>query len=236
MLEAHHLTKRYGELLALDRLDLKVEPGEIYCLLGPNGAGKTTTINLFLGFLQPTEGNALVDGVPVHGDLFGARAKLAYIPEQVHLYPEMTARENLGYLLTLSQHPDLSRGTLETMLVEAGLPADCLDRKVQEFSKGMRQKVGIALALARKARVLLLDEPTSGLDPGASNDFARTISRLAENGSAVLMVTHDLFRAKQTGHRIGIMKRGRLLKTLASDSVDHATLESIYLEEMATLA
>lgn len=234
MLEAKSLTKHYGSVAALEGLDLRVEPGEIFCLLGPNGAGKTTTVNLFLGFINPTRGEVLVDGQSVPQNPSRARSKLAYIPEQVHLYPEMTARDNLRYLLTLSEYPDTSEHRLDEMLIEAGLPKVALDRKVAAFSKGMRQKVGVALAMAREACALLLDEPTSGLDPEASNQFAQSISRLAERGSAVLMVTHDLFRAKQTGHRVGIMKNGSLLRILETGAVDHACLESLYLEVMAT--
>ncbi len=232
MLEANDLTKRYGGHLALDRLNLKIEPGEVFCLLGANGAGKTTTINLFLNFIQPTSGTARIGGLDVAEHPLETKRLLAYIPEQVMLYRNLSGLENLAYFAALAGKGRYRREDLIGFLVRAGLQAEAADRRVGGYSKGMRQKVGIAVALAKEARALLLDEPTSGLDPKASNEFSGLLDRLSGSGVAVLMATHDLFRAKESGTRVGIMKHGRLVETLRTDEVGHADLERIYLDHM----
>jgi len=232
MLEARHLTKRYGTTTALEALTLTVSPGEVFCLLGANGAGKTTTINLFLNFVDPSEGQALVNGVDVTRAPLESKRHLAYIPETVMLYRNLTGLENLEYFAALAGSTDLSRGSLLTVLERVGLPADAADRRVGGYSKGMRQKVGIAIAVAKGARALLLDEPTSGLDPKASNEFSELLRQVSGDGVAVLMATHDLFRAKESGTRVGIMKRGRLVALHGTDEFSHADLERLYLEHM----
>ena len=193
MLEAVSLTKIYQGVPALDHLDLLIPEGEVFCLLGPNGAGKTTTVNLFLNFIQPTAGNALVCGIDSAAAPLEARQWLAYIPETVMLYSNLTGLENLDYFTTLSTGCRRSRNELLALLREAGLEEKMAYRRISGYSKGMRQKVGIAIALAKAAKVLLLDEPTSGLDPLAANEFAGLIEGLRQRGMAVLMVTHDLF-------------------------------------------
>lgn len=229
VLEARQLSKRYGDHLALDRLDLQVHAGEAFCLLGPNGAGKTTTVQLFLHFVAPSSGQALVCGVDSARDPLAARRRLAYIPENVMLYGRMTALENLGYFTALATGGKLDVETATELLRQAGLPAEAASRPVAGFSKGMRQKVGIAIALARRARALLLDEPTSGLDPLAASEFAQAVHRLREQGMALLMVTHDLLLAQQCGTRVGIMQRGRLVERLDTVATDTAALERAYL-------
>lgn len=236
MLTATTLTKRYGDHTALDGLDLTVTPGEIYCLLGANGAGKSTTIKLFLGLLQPSGGTARVDGIDVASDPQGARRRMLYIPETVALYDELTGLENLAYLAELGQVEDRSAARLKACLAEAGLQESAFDRRTSGYSKGMRQKVGIALAIAKQAKALLLDEPTSGLDPQASAEFHDLISRQRDRGAAILMATHDLFRAREVGDTIGLMRAGRLRRTLAASSVTAQDLEALYLEEMGQAA
>ncbi len=231
VLEARQLTKSYGEVAALRSLDLHVGRGEIYCLLGANGAGKTTTINLFLGFLQPTSGQALVSGIDVQADPTAARHKLAYIPETVTLYGELSGFENLEYFARLSGQGH-GPTELRECLDRAGLARSAHDRPLKGFSKGMRQKVGVAIAIAKRADALLLDEPTSGLDPKASNEFSELILSLARDGAAILMATHDLFRARETGTRVGIMRGGLLRAEYAAQDLSHADLERVYLEQM----
>ncbi len=235
MLEARGLTKQYegAGTPALDKLDLTVPAGEVFCLLGPNGAGKTTTVNLFLGFLAPTAGQALVCGIDAAKDPLGARARLAYIPETVTLYGALTGLENLGYFVEVSGAATPASEFLP-LLLAAGLPEEAATRPVRSYSKGMRQKVGVAIALARRAQALVLDEPTSGLDPLAANEFARLIERLRRDGLAVLMVTHDLFLAKQCGARIGVMAHGRLARVFGAEDVDHLGLERAYLDIVAS--
>ena len=231
MLETVRLSKTYGDHLALDGLDLKVESGEVFCLLGANGAGKTTTIHLFLGFLEASSGRALVDGLDVAKEPLETKRRLAYIPEQVQLYPTLTGLENLAFLTRLAGH-ELDEASGLDYLERAGLERDAAMRRLGTYSKGMRQKVAIAVALAKDAGALLLDEPTSGLDPKAANELCQLLRELSEGGVAVLMATHDLFRAKEVGHRLGIMKRGRLLDEIDASAVDHSEIERIYLEHM----
>lgn len=232
MLEANQLVKHYGSHEALRGVSLKVEPGEIYCLLGANGAGKTTTINLFLNFITATSGNAVVNGIDVAKDPLGSKRRLAYIPEQVMLYGLLSGLENLRYFSTLGGR-DLSDDEARELLLQAGLAANAANKEVRAYSKGMRQKVGVAIALAKRATALLLDEPTSGLDPKASNEFSELLVQLRDGGAAILMTSHDLFRAKESGSRIGIMREGVLLNELVSSDVSHGDLERIYLEHMS---
>lgn len=231
MLEARALTKTYGSNTALDQLNLTIGPGEVYCLLGANGAGKTTTINLFLSFITPDSGSALVNGIESAAKPDEARKLITYIPENFSLYPTLTGLENLQYFSGLAG-VKASADELTQALVQAGLTADEALRPVGGYSKGMRQKVGIAMAIARDTRALLLDEPTSGLDPSASNEFAELLSAMSDRGAAILMATHDLFRAKETGTRIGIMKKGRLADEMSSAEISHSDLESVYLKHI----
>ncbi|MDX2036299.1 MAG: ABC transporter ATP-binding protein [Isosphaeraceae bacterium] len=232
MLEAIELTKTYGDHTVLDRLSLHVGPGEIYCLLGANGAGKTTTINLFLDFIPRSSGTARIHGMDVAEHSLETKRHLAYIPEQVNLYGNLSGLENLSYLSRLGGRTDLGTDDLLEFLSRVGLTVDTAGRPVRTYSKGMRQKVGIAAAIAKRAGVLLLDEPTSGLDPKSSNEFSELLLMLRAEGVAILMATHDLFRAKETGTRVGIMKHGRLVASLDTSEVGHTDLERIYLEHM----
>lgn len=235
MLQAIDLHKRYGDVVALERLNLTVEPGEICCLLGANGAGKTTTINLFLDFVPRTSGQALVCGHDVVEYPLKTKTLLAYIPEIVNLYPSLTGIENLQYFASLAGLR-IASDQLVAEAVRVGLDARVMQRRLTSYSKGMRQKLGLAIALTRRAKVLLLDEPLSGLDPQAANEFSSLLREVASDGVAVLMTTHDLFRAREIASHIGIMARGRLVEHLRADAVDHARLESIYLEHMRASA
>jgi ABC-2 type transport system ATP-binding protein len=232
MLEAVDLTKRYNGSTALKSLNLRIDSGEVFCLLGANGAGKTTTINLFLNFVQPTSGTARIKGLDVTQHSLETKKYIAYIPEQVMLYKNLTGLENLEYFTALAGRTDYSREQLMTFFDEVGLAREAADKRIGAYSKGMRQKVGIAIALAKKAQALLLDEPTSGLDPKASNEFSELLKKMSSSGVAVLMATHDLFRAKESGTRVGIMKHGSLVATLSTSEIGHADLERIYLEHM----
>lgn len=231
MLEAKELTKKFGSFTALDALDLKVGGGEVVCLLGANGAGKTTTINLFLGFLEPSSGAAFVNDLDVRQAPIETKRHLAYIPEQVALYPQLSGIENLDYFLRLSGVRK-SRTELGSILKAAGLDEKASGKRASSYSKGMRQKVGIAIALAKNAKALLLDEPLSGLDPSAANALSNSLKALRDEGHAILMATHDVFRAKEIGTRIGIMKAGKLIDTLDAASLNAVEIEKIYLAHM----
>jgi ABC-2 type transport system ATP-binding protein len=232
MLQATGLTKRYNEHTALDHLDLHIDRGEVFCLLGANGAGKTTTINLFLNFIQPSEGKATINGLDVVAHSLESKKYVAYIPEQVMLYRNLSGLENLEYFAALAGRPDYTRAQLLEFFKQVDLSVAVADQRVSTYSKGMRQKVGIAIALAKDAGALLLDEPTSGLDPKASNEFSALLDVMRRKGVAVLMATHDLFRAKESGTRIGIMKHGRLVETISAVDIGHADLEQLYLQHM----
>ena len=232
MLSANALTKDYGAHRALDDVNFTVGSGEIYSLLGANGAGKSTTIKLFLGFLTPTSGCAEVDGLDPQQQPHAVRRRLLYIPETVALYDELTGYENLDYFARLAGVEDRSPARLRESLAAAGLASDAFNRRVGHYSKGMRQKVGIALANIKEAKALLLDEPTSGLDPEASAEFHDLLMSQRDRGAAILMATHDLFRAREVATTIGLMQAGGLRRTLDASKITANDLESLYLEEM----
>ena len=229
MLIAENLSKTYGDYRALNNLNLKLNEGEIFALLGQNGAGKSTTINIFLGFVKPTEGVAKINGISVVDHPEETKKFIAYIPETVLLYPNLTGVENLKFFSSLAGF-DYDNEALTNFLSKAGLQSDAHHNRLGGYSKGMRQKVGIAIAIAKKAKVLLLDEPTSGLDPKASNEFSEILKELASEGTTIFMATHDIFRAKEVADRIGIMKRGNLISEINADEISANELEKLYLQ------
>lgn len=229
MIEAINLSKTFAGKCVLDKLSFTVNQGEIMCLLGANGAGKSTTLNLFLNFLQPDSGQALIDGVDVNSrkSAINSKEKLVYLPEQVNLYQEFDAIDNLKYLASLSGL-QVSIDQLHEALDETGLESNVRQQPLKSYSKGMRQKVGIAFAIIRQAKVLLLDEPTSGLDPSATLEFIRILEQLAKKGAAILMITHDFYCAHSLADKIGIMDKGRLLDLLDNKQLPLKALESTY--------
>jgi len=235
VLEARGLTKRYGDALALDGLNLKVAAGEIVCLLGANGAGKTTTLNLFLGFTAPTAGAALVEGKVVADDPAAARARLGYVAEVVSLYPALSGAENLDFFSSLAG-VTAEPPQRDAILARLRFPAAAIDRPAGTYSKGMRQKLGLAIALMKGARAILLDEPLSGLDPAAANDLVAVLRETAAEGAALLVSTHDIFRAKEVATRIGIMRHGKLVDMVEPAALSATELEQLYLTHMAERA
>ncbi|MCF6407054.1 ABC transporter ATP-binding protein [Chitinophaga filiformis] len=229
MLQATALTKQYGAYTALHGLDLTVNKGEIFCMLGQNGAGKTTTVNIFLGFTAATSGTAAINGKVVSTADPITRKYTAYIPEVVMLYSHFTGLENLDFFSRLAGNA-YKRGMLEQYLSQAGLQPSAFHQRVGTYSKGMRQKVGIAIALAKHADVVFMDEPTSGLDPKATSEFTDIVKALGEQGKSVFIATHDIFNAVNLATTIGIMKEGRLVHTLQVSDIDAAELQKIYLE------
>ncbi|MEX0995550.1 MAG: ABC transporter ATP-binding protein [Flavobacteriaceae bacterium] len=231
MIQINQVQKSYKNFVALSDLSLTIKKGEIYALLGPNGAGKTTTINLILGFINPTEGSITIDGLNPSKNTSEARKQMAYIPENVSLYPHLSGKENLDYFCKLAGLK-YENNALTSFLNQCGLQEEAHNKQVAGFSKGMRQKVGIAIALAKNASVLLLDEPASGLDPSASSELSALLKKLAADGTTILMASHDLFRVRETADRIGILNQGKLVKELDAKSVSANDLESIYLNFM----
>jgi ABC-2 type transport system ATP-binding protein len=233
MLQAIDLTKRYEDgHLALDALDLDIRPGEIFFLLGANGAGKTTTINLFLNFIEPTSGQILIDGIDVVKNPLETKRHISYVSENVMLYGNFTARQNLEFFAKLAGKPHLTKDNCYDIMRNVGLQDEAFERKLKTFSKGMRQKVGLAIAMIKNAPNILLDEPTSGLDPKSAAELMQLLMKLRSQGKSILMCTHDIFRAKAVADRVGIMKEGRLamIRTRQQFLIDD--LEQIYLDYM----
>ncbi len=229
MLEAINLTKKYGKQEALSQLNLTVDKGEIFCLLGQNGAGKTTTINLFLGLIDATSGQALINDIPIRPNNNSTTSMIAYIPEVVQLYGNLTGVENLDFFSRLAGF-NYNEPELYKFLSDAGLQETVYKNKLRTYSKGMRQKVGIAIALSKDADYIFMDEPISGLDPKATLEFTKICKQLSQNGKAIFMATHDIFNAVNVGTKIGIMKEGRLVHISDTDSINANELQDLYLK------
>ena len=231
MIQLTEVNKSFKGNAAVRNLSLEVKEGEILGLLGANGAGKSTTINMLLGFLKPDSGTVSVHQVDVNRNAREARQFIGYIPENVNLYPYLSGIENLDYFCRLAGLK-YSTAELQDFLNTCGLESEAHHKKVSDYSKGMRQKVGIAIPYAKKAKVYLLDEPASGLDPLASNELSELLKKLAAEGATILMASHDIFRVREVCHRIGILKKGELVKEIRSEDVSAGELETLYLEFM----
>lgn len=227
-LEAKKISMHYGNKIALQDLSFTVKSGEIFCLLGQNGAGKTTTINVLLGLLKPSSGDALIDSVSIINSTTQSNT-LAYIPEIVQLYGNLSGIENLDFFSQLAGFK-YSKEKLQMFLLQANLQEDAHYRRLSTYSKGMRQKVGIAIALAKDSSYILMDEPTSGLDPKASVQFANTCKELSSKGVGILIATHDIFNAVNIGSRIGIMKEGKIIHTSNSANITAQELQDLYMK------
>jgi len=234
VLQAKNLSMRYEHgVLALDQVSFEVRPGEIFIMLGGNGAGKTTTIYLFLGFLEPTEGEAIVNGLATHRDPLEAKKHIAFVSENVMLYSNFSAVQNLDFFARLGGKTSYSRDDYHAVLNRVGLAEEYHDKKLRSYSKGMRQKCGIAIAILKDAAAILLDEPTAGLDPQAGHDFIQLLKSLKNDGKAVMMSTHDIFRAKEVADTIAIMAEGKIIMQEKADKLAGQSLESVYMQYMA---
>ena len=228
-IQAIKLSKAYNNITALKNLNLSIEKGEIFCLLGQNGAGKTTTINLLLGFTNATSGTATINDIEVKPNDIATKIFVAYIPEVVQLYGNLSGVENLDFFSRLAGFK-YNKEMLTVFLSKAGLQTEAHSKRLVTYSKGMRQKVGIAIALAKNADVILMDEPTSGLDPKATAEFTKICKELAAEGKTILMATHDIFNAVNVGTTIGIMKQGELIHTINTCDITANELQQLYLE------
>lgn len=231
MISIQQASKSFKEITAVDKLSLEVQKGEILGLLGANGAGKSTTIHMLLGFLRPDSGVVRINEMDVSKEANAVRKLIGYIPENVNLYTYLSGIENLDYFCRLAALK-YNKSDLQEILLTCGLEERAHQERVETYSKGMRQKVGIAIAYAKKAKVYLLDEPASGLDPLASNELSALLKKLASAGATILMASHDIFRVREVCHRIGILKNGSLVKELHSKEVSANELEQLYLEYM----
>jgi ABC-2 type transport system ATP-binding protein len=225
------LTLSYGTHVVLDRLSLAVPAGSITALLGGNGAGKSTTLSALLGFAHAQSGTIAICGIDPAANPDESRRHVAYLPENVALYEHLSAVENADYLLALSgQRPGQQQGraAITDALAAAGLQERAWDQRLNGFSKGMRQKVAIAVALLRQVPVLLLDEPTSGLDPRATADFNALLGALRERGTAVLMVTHDLLSAADVADRIAFLEAGRVAHDVTASGPERFDVRALH--------
>ncbi|MDF1856041.1 ABC transporter ATP-binding protein [Pseudooceanicola sp.] len=203
MLHISNLTKRYGGQIALDSVDLSIAPGERVALLGHNGAGKSTLMKMVLGLLAPSGG-----AITVAGHAPGSRAArdlTAYLPENIAFHPALTGREQIRHFLRLRGRP---ASEADGLLDKVGL-ADAARQRIGTYSKGMRQRVGLAQALIGRAALMVLDEPTSGLDPVSRREFYALLDDLAANGTAILMSSHALSEVEVRTDRIAILSKGR---------------------------
>ena len=231
MLVTEKLTKRYGDFAAVEDLNLTVKEGAIFGFLGHNGAGKTTTLSVLTTLLLPTGGNASIAGLDVVKDNFKVRSLLGYLPESVMLYGDLTATENLRFFGKLSGVEKVD-DRIDEVLGLLGF-MDWKDKKVKTFSKGMRQRIGIAQAILHKPKVLFLDEPTSGLDPQGTKDMRDLLLMLnREWGTTIFMNTHLLSEVTKVCTDIGIISKGKLLLADSIINIEQRFPEAMSLEEI----
>jgi ABC-2 type transport system ATP-binding protein len=211
----------------LSGVSFEVADGEVYGLLGGNGAGKSTTLSTFLGFLPVSGGRVIVNTRDVGSDVAAARRAMAYLPEAASMYEHLDARENLNYFLQLAGVV-CGESDIDAALDRVSLAGEARGIKLRRYSKGMRQKVAIALAILRDTDILLLDEPTSGLDPTAIDEFHDLVRGLADAGKAILMVTHDVYGACQVADRIGLLRGGKLVDQFAAPVGGRIQTETVH--------
>lgn len=240
VIETEGLTKSYGNQIAVNNLNLKIYEGEIFGFLGPNGAGKTTTLLMFLGLTEPSSGRVRVIGYNPNREPLRIKEKVGYLPENVGFYEDMNAKQNLQYVARLNKIPDdVSSKRIEIWLKEVGLWEDA-EKKVGTYSKGMRQRLGIAEVMIKEPKILFLDEPTIGLDPEGTNwmlDMIRNLSK--DKRITIFLSSHLLDQVQRICDRVGIMIKGNLVavgpieelakKKLGIDT-EHYTLEEIYMK------
>ena len=233
MLEAKDLTKRYEDgLIALDKLSFTVEPGEIFCMFGANGAGKTTAINIFLSFIPPTEGTALIEGIDVTQEPLKSKDYVAFVSENVTLYDNFSAFQNINYFSKLAGKRNFTRDDYIEVFKRVGLQEEAFDMRTKKYSKGMRQKLGIAIAIIKDAPNIILDEPTSGLDPKSGQEFLTLVLDLRDQGKSIFMSTHDIFRAKFISDRVGFMLQGKLVMMKDKKELEGEDLNQQYIDYM----
>lgn len=226
VVETSRLTKRYRDLVAVNDLNLKVEEGEIFGFLGPNGAGKTTTILMLLGLTEPASGQAKVCGFdPTHQPL-EVKKRVGYLPENPGFYDDLSGQENLFYIARLNRIPaDEARRRITRLLEQIGLGDDG-ERAVREYSRGMKQRLGIAEVLIKEPQALILDEPTLGLDPDGASRILDLITGLSrERGLTVLLSSHMLHQVQQMCHRVGIIVKGKMIAQGQVDQLGSAVFK-----------
>ncbi len=231
MIKLEGLTKRFGELTAVDHVDLEVPPGEFFVFLGPNGAGKTTTIKMIAGLLRPTEGRALLCGHDVQADYIAAKSLLSYVPDEPFLYDKLTGREFLEFVGAMyGVGPDRTQDRIAEMTELFGL-GGFVDELAETYSHGMKQRVVVSAALLHEPKVIVIDEPMVGLDPKGANTLKTVLRSMAQQGVTIFMSTHTLGVAEQTADRIGILRAGRIIALGTLEDVYDAARTEKRLEE-----
>jgi ABC-2 type transport system ATP-binding protein len=201
-------------------------------MFGANGAGKTTAINLFLGFIPPSEGTALIEGIDVVKEPLKSKEYVAFVSENVMLYGNFSAYQNLDYFSKLAGKRNLTKADYAEVMKRVGLQEEAFDMRTKNFSKGMRQKLGIAVAILKDAPNLILDEPTSGLDPRSGQEFLELILELKAKEKSVFISSHDIFRAKYIADRVGFMLQGKLVMLKTKEELKGEDLNKLYVEYM----
>jgi ABC-2 type transport system ATP-binding protein len=211
VLETTGLTKHYGDFVAVDNLNLSIKKGEVFGLLGPNGAGKTTTILMLLGLTEPTKGDIDILGFDPARQPLSVKARVGYMPDQVGFYDELTARENLIYIAKLNGIPkDKVRKRVEDAIERVHLTS-VIDKRAGTFSRGMRQRLGLADVLIKNPQLIIMDEPTQGLDPELAHEFLNLILSLKREGTTILLSSHLLYQVQVICDRVGLFNNGRMV-------------------------
>jgi ABC-2 type transport system ATP-binding protein len=234
VIEIEHLEKRYGPLVAVRDLSLRVEPGEIFAFLGPNGAGKTTTIRILMGLLSPTSGTVRLCGHDLLREPVAAKRRCGFVPDRPYLYEKLTAGEFLRFCADLRELPPARSEPRIAELLEQFDLADWADELIESFSHGMKQRLAFAAALLHDPDVLIVDEPMVGMDPRGARFLQQLLRARAEQGATVFLSTHSLEVAEALADRIGILQRGELialgtLEDLRARAGRGGRLEEIFL-------
>jgi ABC-2 type transport system ATP-binding protein len=211
VLKSKDLTKHYGSFVAVDKLNLTIRQGEVFGLLGPNGAGKTTTILMLLGLTEPTAGSIEVLGFDPARQPLSVKARVGYLPDQVGFYENLTAWENLSYIARLNGLPRTeAEPRMAEMLAQVGL-SEVAHKRVSAFSRGMRQRLGVAEVLLKRPQLIIMDEPTLGLDPEAAREFLEVIRGLKGEGITVMLSSHLLYQVQAVCDRVGLFFQGKMV-------------------------
>lgn len=229
MLTIKNLCKQYNAVSVISDLNLQITTGEIYCLLGHNGAGKSTTLNLILGFLTADSGEIMLDGKPLFEDK-NYRNYLSYVPDEIALYENLSGYHNLKLFTDLTGQK-LPKEEAIKLLQLVGLPESAFSQKITKYSKGMRQKVAIAIALAKKAKIIIMDEPTNGLDPNSVENLTQLCKEISKQNISFLITTHDLFFAKEVSNQIGILQNGKIIDELETKTQNLESIQELFTQK-----
>lgn len=235
MIIAENLTRRYGEKIAVESLDLHIAAGELFCFLGPNGAGKTTTIKMLTGLLRPSSGRARIGGHDIVDEPLAAKALMGYVPDHPFLYEKLTGREFLHFVAGLYRMPDQGLDDLCSQYLDTFELTHAADSLVDSYSHGMRQKLAFAACFLHDPKVVFVDEPWVGLDPKNIHHVKTYLKDRTNEGLTVFMSTHTLSIAEEMADRVGIIHDGRLLAVgsvaeIKSLAANPGSLEDVFLE------